>query len=153
MSAIISDCSQYRYLLYRDGTNPLLFCMLNPSTADSTLDDPTIRRCKRFAADNGFDGIVVVNMFAYRATDPKVLKIVPDPIGPLNDNHILEVALNHGFVVAAWGSNAPDDRVANVIGLFELAGTTTLCLGTTKDNKPRHPLYVRADQPLVEYDP
>ena len=68
MSAVISDCGKYRYVLERDkGSNPLVFLMLNPSTADASLDDPTIRRCRRFSEDNGYTGIVVVNLYAYRA--------------------------------------------------------------------------------------
>ena len=66
MSAVISDCQRYRYWLERDrGERPLVFVMLNPSTADAEVDDPTIRRCRRFASDNGYTGIIVVNLYAF----------------------------------------------------------------------------------------
>lgn len=151
MSAVISDCTKYRYWLERDrGVNPLVFVMLNPSTADAELDDPTIRRCRRFAADNGYTGIVVVNLYAYRATKPKDLFLANDPIGLLNDQYIAEAAKSSD-VCCAWGANGDPVRAAEVINIIRAAGCTPKCLGTTKDGSPRHPLYVKADQQLINF--
>lgn len=159
MSAIISACGTYRYALTRTG-NTLsgergctMFLMLNPSTADATRDDPTIRRCRSFASSWGFAGIAVANLYALRSTEPAALRMHPDPAGPENDGHIYEMAMMHGRVVCAWGTNAPEHRVAAVVTLLRSAGAQLACLGTTKHGAPRHPLYVRGDQVLVEWHP
>lgn len=152
MSAVSSDCGQYRYMLAR-GTGPrrLIFVMLNPSTADAELDDPTIRRCKAFAAALGYTGIIVLNLYAFRATQPADLWIQSDPIGPRNDAHIEQLA-SGDTVVCAWGVNAKPERVAQVAALLREAGAKLTCLGVTKSGAPRHPLYVRVDQPLVDWN-
>lgn len=151
MSAVISDCTKYRYWLERDkGVNPLVFVMLNPSTADAEIDDPTIRRCRRFAVDNGYTGIVVVNLYAYRATKPKDLFFAADPIGLLNDQYVSAAAMSRD-VCCAWGANCDPVRTAEVINIIRAAGCTPKCLGTTKDGSPRHPLYVKADQKLINF--
>jgi hypothetical protein len=151
--AAISDCGTYRYALTRHwGAEPSLrFVMLNPSTADAALDDPTIRRCIGFARREGFGGLVVLNLYAYRATDPKALLTCADPVGPGNDD-MLRAHMRSSVgvarpVVAAWGTNARVDRVKQVLDLCPEVDWR--CLGTTKDGHPRHPLYVRGDQPLV----
>lgn len=151
MSAVISQCTQYRYLLERDkGLFPLVFVMLNPSTADAEIDDPTIRRCKRFASDNGFTGIIVVNLYAFRATKPKDLFLASDPVGPENDFFILNAIQGH-TVCCAWGTNADKKRADEVRQLIIDSGNYPLCLGKTKKGFPRHPLYVKADQPLIAF--
>ncbi|TCK44028.1 hypothetical protein B0G84_2376 [Paraburkholderia sp. BL8N3] len=157
MNAILSLCGQYRYSLSRPGGlmtaggPSAMFLMLNPSTADATLDDPTIRRCRSFAAAWGMNGITVANLYALRCTDPAGLWIHADPIGPKNDDHLYELAVTHGRVVCAWGAKARADRVAAVVRLLRDAGATLACLGTTKSGAPRHPLYVRGNQPLIEW--
>ena len=155
--AVISECGQYRYFLQRPSeianpdTGPAVFLMLNPSTADATVDDPTIRRCRSFAKRWGCAGIIVVNLFAYRSTDPKGLRSAIDPIGPENDEHLMNVALR-GDIVCAWGGNAPENRVKEVVALLKkFKRCRLLCLGTTTTGAPRHPLYVLGDQPLVEW--
>lgn len=154
MSAVISSCGQYRYWLERAGdllaARPLPFLMLNPSTADAQLDDPTIRRCRGFAKTLGYSGIIVVNLYALRSTDPAALWAHPDPVGPENDQHIIR-ATDSGEVVCAWGANAQRERVEDVVRMLRYGGRRMHCLGTTRDGHPRHPLYVRADQPLVEW--
>lgn len=151
MSAVISDCTKYRYWLERDkGANPLVFVMLNPSTADAELDDPTVRRCRRFAADNGYTGIVVVNLYAFRATKPKDLFLATDPVG-LHNNRYIDEAARAGDVCCAWGANGDPARAEDVIKIIRAAGCTPKCLGTTKDGSPRHPLYVKADQKLINF--
>ncbi|WP_331708772.1 DUF1643 domain-containing protein [Pandoraea sputorum] len=157
MSAIISQCGQYRYTLTREPHDAYttrgtaLFIMLNPSTADATVDDPTIRRCRGFARSWDCNGIVVANLYALRATDPAELWRHPEPVGPLNDFHLQRLALEHETVVCAWGANARRERVAQVRALFTRPHHRLMCLGVTKDGSPRHPLYVRADQPLIEW--
>lgn len=109
-------------------------------TADTTQDDPTIRRCKNFATALGASTLVVANLYAYRATNPKTLRGVDDPVGPDNDTY-LKQALAARHVIVAWGAHAEPGRVSN---FQALAGTNTplWCLGTTKTGAPRHPLYV-----------
>lgn len=150
-AAVISDCGLYRYFLMRGEQNALPFLMLNPSTADGQLDDPTIRRCKGFANTVGYDGIVVMNLYAYRATKPEDLWTVSDPVGPENDAWIAKLA-RYPEVVCAWGSNAKQDRIQQVIEILKSSGVGIKCLGTTKHGAPRHPLYVKASQPLIDWE-
>jgi hypothetical protein len=156
MSAIISACGQYRYMLSRAGDiaaprGPALFIMLNPSTADAEMDDPTIRRCRAFARAWGCAGIQVVNLYALRSTDPAALWEHPDPVGPENDNWLTRIALAATEVVCAWGANAQPSRVREVAAMLAEHGVRLKCLGTTKSGAPRHPLYVRGDQPLIDW--
>lgn len=140
----------YRYKLTRTwepDTEPLVFVMLNPSTADASQDDPTIRRCIGFAKRWGFGGIVVVNLYAFRATDPKEMLAAVDPVGPENDRVLADTA-DGLTVVAAWGVNASLERVDAVRALMP---GRLLALGVTKDGHPRHPLYVRADARLIDW--
>lgn len=154
--AIISDCKRYRYRLTRtwdDYRDPLPFVMLNPSTADSEIDDPTIRRCMGFAKREGAGGIVVANLYAYRATDPVSLWARDDPYGPENDMALTDItawaAGTDVPLVCAWGAHG--GRNNRPIVLMQKSGARLMCLGRTKDGHPRHPLYVRADQPLEPY--
>lgn len=156
--AVFSGCGSYRYLLSRPPaksrfgvTMPLVFCMLNPSTADASNDDPTIRRCRAFAEREGRNGIVVVNLYALRSTDPQGLWAHADPVGPKNDAWLGGAALETGRVVCAWGANARPERVRRAVEIFRSAGATLWCLGTTKGGHPRHPLYVRGDSALIPW--
>lgn len=143
-TAVISPCGRYRYSLSRiwDIELPTLsWCMLNPSTADAVQDDPTVRKCVGFARRWGFGSIHVVNLFAWRATDPRELDAVEDPVGPDADRWI-----QRAFrcpVVVAWGAGLPRrcERTAQRIALVrEAAGASATCLGLTKAGEPRHPL-------------
>lgn len=159
MSAAISNCGRYRYTLTRPGDltawrGPAVFVMLNPSTADADQDDNTIRRCRGFAQEWGCDGIVVVNLYAWRATKPAELWKQKDPVGPENDQHIIEALENSDTLVFAWGANARAERVKAVYELIARHSLLVpLCLGTTKDGSPRHPLYIKKDQPLIPWKP
>lgn len=164
MSAVISQCGTYRYLLTRPAPSgpefsepcvgTALFVMLNPSTADASVDDPTIRRCNSFAYRWGCAGIAVVNLYALRSPSPTDLWRHEDPVGPDNDMWLRTVAREHETVVFAWGANARPERVHAVYEIFRDAPFRQIrCLGTTKDGSPRHPLYVRGDQPLIEWTP
>jgi hypothetical protein len=150
-SATLSDCGRYRYRLNRWWAvgEYARFIMLNPSTADATVDDPTIRRCMSFARDWGFAGIVVHNLFALRATNPRMLRITDDPIGPDNDGYLTKKHFDAGITVCAWGTNGGlHNRAEVVLELLKDAGVSPLCLGKTKDGHPRHPLYLRKDARL-----
>lgn len=159
MSAEISPCGQYRYTLTRRPLSPYpdrgtaVFCMLNPSTADATLDDPTIRRCRGFADRWGCNGITVVNLYALRSTDPRALWAHTDPVGEANSYWLRAVARDCGTVVCAWGAHAREDRVREAVAIFQSVGADLRCLGVTKAGAPRHPLYVRGDQPLLPWQP
>lgn len=160
MSAVISDCGRYRYLLTRQSHTPgaretVVFCMLNPSTADASVDDPTIRRCRGFADRWDCAGLAVVNLYAYRATDPRALRALDpiDAVGPANDNWLRDVAAKASGIVCAWGTNSDPQRVRDVVAIFTSNQARLYCLGTTKDGHPRHPLYIRGDQPLVPWAP
>lgn len=151
--ARISDCGQYRYTLTRYwGDGPMAgFIMLNPSTADAMLDDPTIRRCIGFAKREGCGSLVVVNLYALRSIDPNALARHVLPIGPEWREHF-DAAIAHtdGPLIAAWGAQSGIGvQAATAKQAIREAGRVALCLGKTKDGHPRHPLYVKGDAPLV----
>lgn len=158
-SALLSDCGRYRYLLGRRWTsiqeNPrhVVWVMLNPSSANAEVDDPTIRRCIAFSRRWGYGSLVVVNLFAYRTHHPPKLAIVDDPVGPDNDEHIARQVFaaftRRSDVVAAWGANQL--AIERAEKLLALCYRPLQCLGMTKSGAPRHPLYVRGDTNLREY--
>ncbi len=157
MGALISDCKQYRYWLTRPvdtmypKKGPVLFVILNPSTADNKEDDPTIRKCRGYAAAWGCDGLSVANLYAYRATDPRILWNVPYPVGPRNDKWLMSLARELTHVVCAWGTMAQEHRVSQFCLMMRELGITLWCLGMTKSGAPRHPLYLKSTQPLVKW--
>src|SRR4051812_26865304 len=107
-NAVISACGRYRYLLTRQvgpGPRAATFIMLNPSTADATKDDPTIRRCIGFARQWGCGRLSVLNLFAFRATDPAAMKRADDPVGPENKDWFERILTDagEGRVVCGWG--------------------------------------------------
>lgn len=153
--AYISEDGIYRYNLVRDWGDDqdlaMLFVMLNPSTADAVVDDPTIRRCIGFAEREGCGYMEVVNLFAFRATEPADMKVASDPIGPENNAVIRAALTDADIVVCAWGAHGGFlDRDTEVIDIILSSGHTPYALGLTKDGKPRHPLYLKKDAPLVE---
>lgn len=145
----------HRYKLERRNllpspTGTVCFILLNPSTADETKDDPTIRRCIAYTKAWGWSRLVVVNLFGFRATKPANLKKAADPYGPENGGYIHRAALAADLVVCAWGAH----------GAWHNQGRFTLmklrdwkvkakAFGFTKDGEPLHPLYQRADAELV----
>ena len=141
--ASFSPCRRYRYDLLRAwGPEPFaMFIGLNPSTADEVNNDPTVRRCIRYARDWGYGGLIMTNIFAFRATDPKVMKACPEPVGPGNDAALIRRAGQAGIVVAAWGTHGAHlERGAVVRNLL----ADLHCLRLTKDGHPSHPLYLPA---------
>lgn len=149
-----------RWHFEHGGKGTVAFIGLNPSTADETVDDPTIRRCMGFARRWGYDRMVMLNAFAFRATDPKVMKAAANPIGPENDEHLVREAGRADLVVCCWGNHGlwhphPSTtltRQEDVYDLLREAGVKLYALGTTKQGAPSHPLYLRADLEPVEWD-
>lgn len=151
--ATLSPCRKYRYALWRrwEPQAPYaLFVGLNPSTADEYTDDPTIRRCKRFASDWGYGGLCVANLFALRATNPADMIAHSDPVGPDNNAWLEHLANNASAVILAWGAKG-SHRGRNRECENILARHYPKCLGKTKAGHPRHPLYIRADATPADY--
>lgn len=146
-SAIISACGFYRYTLERhwgrasrEWPRPVLWIMLNPSTADASEDDNTIGRCAGFADSWGYTGILVANLYAYRATDPRELKKAADPIGPENYRYLHELSGRAALTVAGWGGyRVQPDHIAAAL---KAVNGPIYCLGRTKMGMPKHPLYL-----------
>lgn len=154
MGAIIDATGTYRYSLWRewDANAPrVCFVMLNPSTADATTDDPTIRRCIRFAQFWGYGSLEVVNLFAYRTTTPIDLRHAPNPIGKENDRYCYQASLNATKVIVAWGNwGGLLNRNQTVLNLL-FHQQEIDCLGITKPGHPRHPLYIRSNTVPIRY--
>lgn len=147
--AVISgpdDC--YRYELQRSwdvGAYVLVVCMLNPSTADYRLNDPTILTLLHFARAWRYGGLHVVNLYAFRSSSPSALWTVEDPVGPLNDAHI-DAAIAYarrtsGEILVGWGTNAAGgDRAEWFIQRARAANVKLVCLGKTLEGFPKHPM-------------
>lgn len=172
--AIFDRTQKYRYLLWRKlagnnvlegipGGRPLagseacgkvsdriLLVMLNPNTADESHNDPTIRRCIGFANLWGYKQVEVVNLFAYRAKEPQMLKGVRKPVGSYNDEIIRQRAIHADLRMVAWGNHGKlMERDAAVLELLAEFGPV-YCLGTTVSGAPKHPLYIKSDvKPLA----
>ena len=109
--------------------------------------------CQDFSVAGMRAGLAVANLYAYRATDPRELWRCADPVGPENDRHLAALAAEYGDIVCAWGSHARPERVATAVDLLQAAGARLWCLGTNRDGSPKHPLYIKRDQPLVKWQP
>jgi hypothetical protein len=150
----------YRYCLLRcwdpqwdeRADAAMYFVMLNPSTADHEVDDPTIRRCIGFAKACGFKALYVVNLYALRATNPKDLWESSDPAGRMNLAYLEAICLRSvnigGVIVAGWGNNALPVAVEEFRALVEETGASIWCLGANANGSPKHPLYIPADRAL-----
>lgn len=169
-----SPCRKYRYTLWRDWSKQLrqpgmfftedphldyhlgtkdtfaLWVLLNPSTADATKDDPTIRRVIDFSKRWGFGACCVVNIFAFRATDPAEMKQQKEPVGKDNDLTILNLAKEAGMIIAGWGNHGTHQKRSAYVSQF-LVPQQMKCLGTTDTNQPFHPLYIPADKQPINY--
>ncbi len=159
MSAVLSDCGTYRYRLERHGlagSGAIAWIMVNPSTADASQDDATIRKVIGFSERLGAGWLIVGNKFAYRATDVRDLRWCADPRGPDNDRHLAEIMQSAPMVIAAWGplSKLPPalrKRWTTVKLVADRLGVSLMCLGTAQDGQPRHPLMLAYDTPLVPW--
>lgn len=151
----------YRYTLTRrwDEYAPALMVIgLNPSTADEHTLDPTLRRIRAFAKRDGYGGFIMTNLFAFRATDPKEMRAAVDPVGPDNNHWLEKTATECVNVLCAWGAlggHEQRDRTVMAIlgGLQHRFGDdmSIMCLGTTAAGHPKHPLYIKGDQPMLPY--
>jgi hypothetical protein len=143
--ATFSPCQQYRYTLHRiwDERKPILvFIMLNPSTATAMINDPTVERCQKRAEMNNFGGLRVVNIFAWRSTDPMVLETLPDPIGPKNDQAIVQACVYAGLIICGWGRHGKLlNRGDAVLKMLKGRGYVPHALKLNSDGSPMHPLY------------
>lgn len=152
--AIFSEDRKYRYSLSRiwDSTKPyVLFIGLNPSTADEHLDDHTIRRCKGFALEWGYGGIYMANLFGLRSTDPKVMLKSDSPVGTGNDEILKKLGQEADVIVCVWGN--PGDHLNREYFIKHMfRGYSLKCLGLTKGGHPKHPLRLRCDTPLQDFE-
>jgi hypothetical protein len=143
-SATFSQCRKYRYTLWRKwgglfASGYAMFIGLNPSTADETQDDPTVRRCIGYAKDWGCAGLCMTNLFAFRATFPNDMKIAKDPVGPNNDYVLIDMSKYAGIIIAAWGIHGTYlGRDKDVQGMIPNLSYLKL----TKKGFPGHPLYL-----------
>lgn len=153
--AVISDCGKYRYLLRRtwDFKKPrALLVMLNPSTADAHTDDATIRSCVRLLSGIGYGSMEVVNVFAFRATDPAELEKVEDPIGPQNADIMDNAIRRCDVVVFAWGAHEmAKERGRLIRSTVKASKPAVYCFGKTKQGDPRHPLYIKSGTTLEAF--
>lgn len=143
--AAYSECGAYRYVLSREwgAGKSLLYVMLNPSTADEQRNDPTVERCERRARALGFGSMRVTNIFAFRATDPRLVKKSVEPVGPCNDDVLMEHAASADMILCAWGAHGAHQGRGKMVELMLRSNSYKLWhLGLTQAGKPRHPLYV-----------
>ena len=149
--AVLSRDARYRYTLWRRWCKgpAMMVIGLNPSTADADEDDPTIRRCVAFANREGCGALAVGNLFALRATDPKVLLHVSNPVGRENERWLRYLGQHASLIVAAWGAAPIAKRQA--VQVADMFCESLWCFGRTKSGAPRHPLYLRADTPLSTF--
>lgn len=151
-SAIFSECGLFRYELRKiwlPKKGWVCWIMLNPSIADSNIEDPTIRRCMGFAELWGYGGITVANIFAFKATNPKKMLATADPIGPENDFYIRKLSHEAVLTVCGWGN----------LGVHLFRGKRVLpllkapyCLGITGSKQPKHPLYLAKNTKLIKME-
>ena len=155
MGACFDASGAYRYRLWREwqpDAGCIAFVMLNPSTADGSRHDPTIRRCLQFAQAWGYGGLQVVNLFAYRTPHPQLLSGVADPVGPDNDRHLLTACDRAQMVLLGWGNRGMRQQRDQAV-LAMLAAYPLYCLGLTQLGHPRHPLYVQGDRQPLPFAP
>jgi hypothetical protein len=161
-SAELSQCRTHRFSLSRvwdDSLPAFIVIGLNPSTADETEDDPTIRRCIAFAKREGCGSLIMLNLFSFRATDPKELKQY-NGISLSDDGRNYRLAkeivsrefAKGAIIVCAWGVGGALYDTGHYFRML-LGKYPLKCLGHTKEGHPRHPLYIKADQPLEPWTP
>ncbi len=154
-TAIYSDCERFRYALTRvwdEAGGRVHFCMLNPSTATEVQNDPTVERCERRARALGFGGFRVTNIFAWRDTDPRLMRKAADPVGPANDDAILQATAWADQTICAWGTHGEHmHRGQSVEAILRATGQPLYHLGLSKAGHPKHPLYIAYSQQPVPW--
>lgn len=155
-TAVYSDCETYRYSLTRvwdTGGKRVMFVMLNPSKATEVQNDPTIERCERRARALGFGGFCATNIFAIRATDPKVMRAAEHPEGPDNLTIVLDRAKWADTIICAWGTHgAHRNQGARIADELRRIGIPLFHLGLSKAGHPKHPLYIPYSQHPMPWD-
>ena len=157
-SAEISECGIYRYQLKRQwssGNNFVLFIGLNPSKADAEIDDPTLTRCIGFSQREGYDGLIIANLFAYRATDPNDLIGEKDYlVGKLNDDWIKRSIDGAQAVVVCWGNDGAylnrSEEVLEILKEYQ-DDKPIFCLDKNATGQPKHPLYAKGDKEWIRF--
>jgi hypothetical protein len=152
--AVIDPTGCYRYSLWRvwhPKGSRVAFIMLNPSRADATVDDPTIRRCIGFAQHWGYGSLEVVNLFAYRTSNPARLKQMRDPIGPENDHYLKQAIQRSKLTILAWGNRGNLNRRSQQVLSWLTPWENLYCLGVTRSGYPRHPLYLKRETKPIHY--
>ena len=151
---VFSPDRVYRYELWRvwgDGDKYVQFIGLNPSTADETQDDPTVRRCIQFAKDWGFDAMCMTNLFALRSTDPKVLRHLTRGYNCENELAWINAARKAELVVACWGNHGSQSWISEGLRYYpSIKGMK--CFGLTKTGQPKHPLYLSKKSALQSFN-
>lgn len=163
MESVFSRCGKFRYLLWErwDATKPMAaWCLMNPSQAgktvgSKTVEDPTWRKGRGFSQRHGYGGQVFCNLYAFIATNPRHLADARYPIGPENNQHILEAArMSDGRMICAWGGLARGlGRPSEVVEMLRHRAVQLRALGFTKDGLPRHPLMLAYSAPLEDWHP
>jgi len=147
----------HRYILRRSwmGSGQVNWIMLNPSTADDVFDDPTIRKCIGFTKRWGYGSLVVTNLFAFRATEPREMKALAKldysrAVGYGNDQDIISAASESDLVVVAWGTHGSFLGRAQTVIKQVIPDITLYCIGLTKEGFPLHPcMAAYTDAPLI----
>lgn len=161
MTAVISDCGVYRYHLRREiSNNPqgasILFIGVNPSTADASRDDATVRKWRGFSERWGFDCFEVANLFAYRATDVNQLATCADPVGPENNDYLERSIRFADLVVPCWGSRVKlpprlYPRIEEVKKMLRDRTGRVSHFGLTASGDPKHPLMLGYETKLTAW--
>lgn len=162
MSAIISDCGKYRYRLERecsmpfDGSKVFAYFGINPSTADATLDDATVRKWRGFTMRNGGHRFIVGNVFAFRATDVGALYHAEDAVGPDNLRHLKQIIADADVLVPCWGSSSKvfksmRGRLKTLLYMLNSSGKPVMHFGLTATGDPKHPLMLGYNTPLTAW--
>lgn len=152
--AVIDPSGYYRYSLWRvwhPKGSRVAFIMLNPSRADATVDDPTIRRCIGFAQHWGYGSLEVVNLFAYRTSNPARLKQMRDPVGPQNDHYLKQARERATLTILAWGNRGNLNQRSQQVLSWLTPSEHLYCLGVTRSGYPRHPLYLKRETKPIHY--
>lgn len=159
--AAFSGCRRWRYMLeitWAPAKPPMAVCMLNPSTADEEVNDPTIERCERRARAAGYGHLIVVNLFAIRSTDPALLYTMPaaEAVGADNDRWIAWAGrqASRGLILCGWGTHAAKvapTRATTALALLQGGERRTYALAVNGDGSPKHPLYVGYDVQPIPY--
>lgn len=159
MTAIISPCGLYRYRLEREVQEEgkvFAFFGINPSTADASVDDATVRKWRGFAQRNGCRKFIVGNVFSYRATDVRELGSVLDAQGPEHHAHLAAIIRDADVLVPCWGSSlkVPSSmrwRIGAMMADLMLSWKPVLHFGVTASGDPKHPLMLGYDTPLLPW--